>query len=92
MEILRQALSVLLVFALLGAALWALRRRGSLALGQPWWRRAQGGSKSLQSIERLSLTPQHSLHLIRIDGRDLVVATHPQGCTVLTEPARGASA
>jgi len=87
MEIARQAVSVLLVFALLGAALWALRRRGAIH-----WQRQRGRAKSLQSLERLALTPQHSLHLIRIDGRELIVATHPQGCSMLAEMKPGASA
>jgi hypothetical protein len=30
------------------------------------------------------LTAQHAVHLVRIDGRELVVATHPQGCSLLS--------
>lgn len=39
----------------------------------------------MQVLERLPLTPQHSLHLVRIDGRTLVVSSGPGGCTVLEE-------
>jgi flagellar biogenesis protein FliO len=88
MEGLREAGSVLLVFALLGAVLWALRRGRSPRLADKrWWPRTAGRRPSLQSLERLPLSPQHVLHLVEIDGRRLVVATHPQGCTFLTEKA-----
>jgi len=80
METVRQVASVLAVFAILGAVLWLLRRGGLASLRG--WRQQ---SKSLESIERLALTPQHALHLVKIQGRELVVATHPQGCTLLLE-------
>jgi flagellar biogenesis protein FliO len=84
MDILRQAGALLLVFALLGGMLWLLRRTGAAAsLGG--WRRAPGRERSLASIERLALTPQHSLHLVRIGGREVMVATFPSGCSLLTE-------
>lgn len=82
MEIARQVAAVMAVFALLGAALWALRRGGSLRIGLP---RIQGRARALEPIERLALTPQHALHLVKIQGREVVVATYPQGCALLTE-------
>jgi hypothetical protein len=90
-------LSVLAVFALLGVALFARRRGslGSLKLGPVRWgstrwlslllARAPARAKSLATMERLALTPHHSLHLVRIQGREVVVATHPQGCTLLSD-------
>ncbi len=87
----RQVLSVLLVFALLGAALWTLRR-GRAAPFRGLLRRTPGRTKSLEPVERLALTPHHSLHLVRIHGRELLVATHPQGCTLLNQSSRGAGA
>jgi flagellar biogenesis protein FliO len=42
------------------------------------------------AVERLSLTPQHSLHMVRVNGREFVVATHPQGCTLVTAVAEQA--
>ncbi len=79
MELFRQFFSVLAVFALLGAALWALRRGGFASL------RARREGRLLKSVERLPLTPQHALHLVKIGGRQVVVATHPQGCALLME-------
>lgn len=89
MEIARQIAAVMLVFAMLGAALWILRRGGSLRFTRG--ARPSGGRvRSLEALERLALTPQHSLHLVRIGGREVVVATYPQGCVLLTERALGA--
>jgi hypothetical protein len=92
-------LSVLVVFVLLGGALLALRHGspGSLKLGAVRWgalrwdslrlARAPARAKSLATMERLALTPHHSLHLVRIQGREVVVATHPNGCSFLSEGA-----
>ena len=51
-------------------------------------RRASGSKQRLlQSIERLPLTPQHSLHLVRVEDRTVLVAVSPSGCSLL-EPTR----
>lgn len=94
MEIARQVLSILFVFGLLGAALWSLRRGGrvsfrGLFLSGLSLKGSAPKTRSLEAMERLALTPQHSLHLVRIRGREVVVATHPQGCAVLPD-CRGA--
>jgi flagellar biogenesis protein FliO len=96
----RQLFSVLAVFALLGAALWVLRRRGGIrprssiagSLRLPFFGRQTGPGKSLVSLQRLALTPQHSLHLVQINGRVMVVTTHPQGCALLCEEGKGPQA
>jgi flagellar biogenesis protein FliO len=96
MDVLRQVFSVLLVFSLLGTALWAFRRGGRISFQGLAWKRALGGTKSMVAVERLVLTPQHTLHLVRINGREILVATHPQGCSVVptsvAERAMGAQA
>ena len=89
---LRQAFSILLVFSLLGFVLWKLRRPGS-PIGSLWrkalWPKPGGSARALETVERLALTPQHALHLVRVQGREIVVATHPHGCTVLSEKSGG---
>jgi flagellar biogenesis protein FliO len=87
MDVLRQAGSVLLVFSLLGAVLWALRRGGRISIQGFARKRLLGSTKEMASLERLALTPQHTLHRVLVCGREILVATHPQGCTVLTEQA-----
>jgi hypothetical protein len=86
MDVLRQVLSVLLVFSLLGALLWALRRSGRLSFQgfAVARKRVLGNTKSMVAMERLALTPQHTLHIVLIHGREVLVATHPQGCSVVT--------
>lgn len=84
MEILRQVFSVVLVFGLLGGGLWTLRRGGRLSLRGPARK-----NRSLESIERLALTPQHCLHLVRIGEREVLIATHPHGCAALAEAGGG---
>jgi flagellar biogenesis protein FliO len=39
----------------------------------------------------MSLTPQHSLHLVRVEDRTMLIAASPSGCSILegfAEPAR----
>lgn len=91
-SIARQVLSILLVFALLGFTLWKLRRGGNPVAFRAPWRRTAAGARAMESMERLPLTPQHALHLVRIHGREIVVATHPQGCTLLSDAGKGAGA
>jgi flagellar biogenesis protein FliO len=76
-ELIRQLLGVLMVFGLLGAAVWRLR---SGPLRTPW---RQARATRLETVGRVALTAQHAVHLVRIDGRELVVATHPHGCSLL---------
>lgn len=81
MELLQPLLAIALVFGLLLGARWALRRRGLLVpagLG-----RARKGSARLEVIERVALAPQHSLQLVRVADRALVIELHAGGCTLL---------
>ncbi len=39
----------------------------------------------MESIERLNLGPHHALHLVRMGGRSVVVATAPSSVQVLGE-------
>ena len=73
----QEILAVLFVFGLLGGAVWALRTKGGN------FHRFKTVSRSLVTVERVALTPQHSLHLVRLGERTLLVAAHPGGCTLL---------
>jgi flagellar biogenesis protein FliO len=78
MELLSQSAAIAGVLVLLAATVWALQRRGLASFS------VRGGSpRRMQVIERLPLTAQHALHLVRIEGRTLIVASAPGGCTVI---------
>lgn len=83
MDFLQPLAAVGFVLALLGVTLMLLKRRGAASFHLP---RLQGaGPRRLQSIERLSLGPNHALHLIQIDGRAVLLATAPNNCQIVYE-------
>jgi flagellar biosynthetic protein FliO len=80
-----QALAAAGVLGLLGTALWWLRRRGLVGLAPG----VRGGGRKLETLERLALGPQHTLHLVRVGEEALLVACSPTNCAVLERvPAR----
>jgi flagellar biogenesis protein FliO len=83
METIQQSGAVALVLALLLLTLWWLRRRGltGVAGGLPLVRKAN--SRCLESLERLPLGPQHTLHLVRLGGAALLISASPAGCSLL---------
>ncbi len=78
MEILQQIAAIVFVFALLGGALWWLRSRNIVAFGP-----LRQGTPGLQVIDRVRLTPQHSVHILRSGSLEMTIAVHPSGCTLL---------
>jgi flagellar biogenesis protein FliO len=79
----QQIFAVLFVLlALLGAVAF-LRKKGfavsSASLGV---RRREA---LIDQIDRMRLGPQHSIHLLRVDDRKLLIALHPHGVTVLRD-------
>jgi flagellar biogenesis protein FliO len=84
MESLQQGLTVLFVLGLLGGTLYWLRSKGLARFGVKGMGRTSG--RQMQCIERLPLTPQHSLHLVRVAGKILLIAASPGGCSVLDGP------
>ncbi|HEX3745111.1 MAG TPA: flagellar biosynthetic protein FliO [Bryobacteraceae bacterium] len=86
MEEIQQALVVVFVLGLLGGTLYWLR-------GQGWAKFngktiGRGGARRMQIVERLPLGPQHSLHLVNVSGRVLLVAVSPGGCSLLDGEVR----
>lgn len=86
MEAFQQLFSVAIVLGLLlFFAGWA-RRRGFVRMGGIASSIRKG---QLQSLDRLILSPQHSLHLVRVNQRVILVALSPGGCSVLETPETG---
>src|SRR5207248_559284 len=69
-----EILPVAAVLALLGGALWFLRRKGIV----------RGGGRQLAILERLTLTPQHTLCLVRVGEETLLIGTAPSTLQVLS--------
>jgi flagellar biogenesis protein FliO len=85
-----QFLAVFLVLALLLAALWLLRRHNSVSPGlvgqslvsvSQRLSRTSGKRRQMQVVERVPLTAQHSLHLIALGDRLIMVGVSPGGCS-----------
>jgi flagellar biogenesis protein FliO len=81
MEAIQQTLVVVFVLGLLGATLYWLRSKGLARFHVKGIGR--NAARRMQTIERLTLTPQHSLHLVDVSGRVLLIAVSPGGCSVL---------
>ena len=79
MEVIQQAGAVLGVIGLLLLTLWWLRGRGmaNMTLGR------KTASRRLESLERLTLGPQQTLHLVRLDGSTLLISSSPNGCALI---------
>jgi flagellar biosynthetic protein FliO len=81
MELTEQIAMVLAVFALLGGLLWLLKKRGIASL--PVVRRRVSGARQMEVLERVPLTPQHAVHLVRVSGKVILIGTAPSSCTIL---------
>ncbi len=89
---LQQIFAVFLVLVLLASTLFFLRRRGvaQFPIGMP---RSANRPKQMHVIERLPLTPQHSLHLVSIREKVFVVGVSPSGLNVIVDlPSSGQTA
>jgi flagellar biosynthetic protein FliO len=84
MEVLQQMMAVALVLALLGGSLWWLRRRGFAGLTVA----RRGADRRMECLERLPLGPQHTLLLVRVGEKELLLASSPAGCLLLDQVSR----
>ena len=76
---LQQMLAILLVLALLAATLFVLRRKGFAQFPRSF-PKAQGRAKEMTLLERLPLSPQHSLQLVQVRDEVFLIGTSPSGC------------
>lgn len=77
METLREVSAAAAVLLLLAGCLRWVRRKGVARYG------ARGAPRLLQVVERAALSQHHSLHLVHLAGRGLLVGVSPAGCAVL---------
>jgi flagellar biogenesis protein FliO len=76
MELFQQGLALVVVFGLLGTALWFVKTRQSPNL------RARG-ERRMQVLERVALTPQHTLCLVKVNDRLVMIGTAPSSCQLI---------
>jgi len=82
MESIRQVLAVLLVLGCLGGTLYWLRSKGAARLSVRGFGRS--ANRQMRLLEQLRLAPQHSLHMVKVGDKVLLVALSPGGCSVLS--------
>lgn len=82
MDVVQPLAAITMVLALLGGALLVLKKRGAASFRMPGI--SSTVPRRLEVIERITLGPQHSLHLVRAGGRLLLVATAPTSCQLLS--------
>jgi flagellar biogenesis protein FliO len=81
MEMFQQLLVIALVLGALCGSVWLLKRKG---FAYPRIRKSNGaGLPRLEVIDRLVLTPHHSLHLVRLADRTLLIGLSPNECKLL---------
>lgn len=93
MDALYRFCAVVVVLALLGLLWWFAKRMNtgsstlsffvpkSRASGKLW-----GGSEKpveIAVLQRVHLTANHQLHLVRNGDQRVLICTHPQGCSLL---------
>jgi flagellar biogenesis protein FliO len=76
---------VIAVLGLLFATLWMFKRRGMVSFSGIRLGTLRDRQREMQCMERMQLTPQHSLHLVRIRDRVLVISVAPSGCTLIQD-------
>jgi flagellar biogenesis protein FliO len=82
----QQFSAVMFVLLALWGAVAFLRKKG-LAFSSGSLRPRKQAAR-IESLEKLRLTPHHSIHLLSVDGNRLLVAVHPQGVTLLRGSVR----
>jgi flagellar biogenesis protein FliO len=76
-ELLQQGLALAGVFVSIGAALWFVKTRNA-----PLFKKL-GSERRMQVIERVALTPQHTLCLVRVGERLVMIGTAPTSCQLM---------
>ena len=90
MELIRQFSLILVVLGALAAVITVMRKRGASVK----WPQLNRKARRLEVVERLVLSTQANLVLVRLDEREILIATSSAGCSVLEERkmASGAAA
>jgi flagellar biogenesis protein FliO len=82
----RELISVVLVLALLVSVLWFLRKKGLVQMNRIVAGAPRGSL--VRGVNRIRLTPQHTLQILELDDRWLLLATSPSSCRLVREIRR----
>lgn len=85
MDFAQQIAFAVLVLAALAALTKVARVRGFARLNLPG---RSPRTARMAVLERISLTPNHSLHLVAVDGETVLVGVSPGGCQLLEKGGR----
>jgi len=76
-----QLLAVIAVFSLLGMTMWWLKKKGLLQVPSSSFASIKSGRPRgiLQRVETVRLSPTHSLNLVRMGDRAVLIGTSSAG-------------
>jgi flagellar biosynthetic protein FliO len=81
MEMFQQLLTIAVVLGVLCGGMWLLKRKG---YAYSRVRKQNGaGYPRLEILDRLALSPHHSLHLVRLADRTMLIGVSPNDCKLL---------
>jgi hypothetical protein len=83
MDVIGQITAVAGVMALLLGSLWWLRRQGYAQITAFSQGSLRPSGRRMVRLEKLVLSPQHTLHLVRLGDTSLLVAASPAGCFLI---------
>lgn len=87
MDLSQQLIAIIVVLGVLFGLLWVMKRKGWAHVRS---RGRRGPTARLEVLDHLVLTPHHSIHLIQLADRTLLVGLSPNGCNLLeSAPAQG---
>ena len=81
MDFIPQLLAVIAVFSLLGITMWWLKKKGLLQVPSSSYASIKSGRPRgiLQRVETVRLSPTHSLNLVRMGDRAVLIGTSSAG-------------
>jgi len=85
-EAIQSVIAIVVVIGLLLAAVYVLRKQ-RMATGP--LTRALRAERALEVVDRVTLGPQHAIHLVRVRNRQVLVATTPTSCQLLDSFVEG---
>jgi flagellar biogenesis protein FliO len=86
-DLYRQFFGIAVVLGALAALLWFAKRRGFARLN--FSRPSQ--TEFVRVLERVPLTPQHTLFVLAIGGRTVLLSSSPGSCQMITDVSEEAA-